>query len=129
MLRDVREVTGEDDKLEGHMFCTVNNGCGWPVQKVLVTNETTGKEDHYYKCTGCPRSWSRLEVWRLGKQKEPKPIAECASLAGVSEKTLRRYKERGFLKVQRRQGKTELFDLDTVMKLTMNLRYRQSTAA
>lgn len=119
MLRDIREVTGEDDKLAGKLFC-IRPGCGWEV------TERYGGEA--YVCKGCGNTWGRLELHRMAERQKLKPIAECANLAGVSDKTLRRYKAQGILKVAGRQGKTELFDPDEVMQLTMNLRYRQMAA-
>jgi hypothetical protein len=120
MLRDIREIVGEDDKLEGKLFC-LNAGCGWPVVE--------HSEGAWFSCTGCGGAWSRLELHRRAERKKPKPLVECAKLAGVSEKTLRRYKDDGKLKVERRQGKTELFDLEEVMEITMHFRYRQTTVA
>lgn len=119
MLRDIREVTGEDDKLAGKLFC-IRPGCGWEV------TERYGGEA--YVCKGCGNTWGRLELHRMAERQKLKPLVECANLAGVSDKTLRRYKAQGVLKVAGRQGKTELFDPDEVMQLTMNLRYRQMTA-
>jgi hypothetical protein len=118
MLRDCQLITGTGTELI-KLTCT-KLGCGWPV------HEQDGGA--WYKCTGCGNAWGRLELHKMAERKQPKPLAECAKLAGVSEKTLQRYKAQKLIKVQRRQGKTELFDLDEVMKATMNLRYRETSA-
>jgi hypothetical protein len=117
MLRDILELVGEDDKLAGKLFC-IRPGCGWEV------TERYGGEA--YVCKGCGNTWHRLELHRMAERQKLKPLVECANLAGVSEKTLRRYKAQGVLTVARRQGKTELFDLDEVMQITMSLRYRMT---
>ena len=67
---------------------------------------------------------------KMAERKKPKSLAECAKLAGVSDRTLKEYKARGLLKVAAKgNGKTELYDPDEVMRVTMNLRYRRTTSA
>src|SRR4249919_506476 len=119
MLRDVREVTGEQ-QIHIKLYC-LNTSCGWGVEEQ--------SDGAWYRCTGCGRAWSRLELHRMAERKKPKTLAECALLAGVTERTLKTYKARGLLRVVGRgQGKTELYDPDDVMRVTMNLRYRQALA-
>lgn len=116
MLKDCTLITGTDEHTI-KMTCT-NLGCGWP-----VTEEADGA---WYRCTGCGRSWGRLELHKMAERKKPKPLAECAKLAGVAERTLKRYEEAGHIKHVARDGSRFLYDIDEVMKATMNLRYRSA---
>jgi hypothetical protein len=100
------------------LYC-LNPQCGWKVTEV---------DGAYYRCTGCGRSWGRLELHRMAERKRPKPLAECARLAGVGERTLRRYRAEGAIKPAARNGTTDLYDIDQVMTATMDLRYREARA-
>jgi hypothetical protein len=116
MLKDCTLITGTTEQ-HIKMTCT-NLGCGWPVQE-----EADGA---WFKCTGCGRSWGRLELHKMAERKKPKPLIECAKLAGVSDRTLNRLIEAGLLKHVARDGTRYLYDIDAVMKATMNLRYRSA---
>lgn len=118
MLRDCQSVAGDLDQVKDRLYC-LNDRCGWPVEEV---------DGAYYRCTGCGRAWGRLELHRMAERKKPKPLGECARLANVGERTLRRYKAEGRLHVAARSGTTDLYDIDQVMQATMNLRYREARA-
>ncbi len=110
MLRDIRAIVGTEEPIK--LTCT---NCGWKVEEMDAGT--------WYRCTACSRTWSRLELHRMAERKKPKTLIECAQLAGLSDRTLKRYKAQGLLKVVARQGTTEYYDIDEVMNATMTARY------
>ncbi len=112
MLRDIRAIVGTEEPIK--LTCTK---CGWKVEEM--------DNGSWYRCTACTptRTWSRLELHRMAERKKPKTLIECAQLAGLSDRTLKRYKAQGLLKVVARQGTTEYYDIDEVMNATMTARY------
>jgi hypothetical protein len=113
MNSEANAIIGTDSKI--HMTCT-NPTCGWRVEE-----QANGA---YWKCKGCGKAWSRMELHKMAERKKPKTLAECAKLSNVSERTLRTYKAGGMLPVKARRGTVDLYDIDEIMSLTMSLRYR-----
>lgn len=112
MLADVHRVVGSDKPV--HLICTQ---CGWGVYEQ--------EDGSYYKCSGCQRAWSRIELHRMAERKKPKTLAEIATITNISLKTLRVYADKGYLKPVARDGQASLYDLDAVSLATMNLRYKR----
>jgi hypothetical protein len=118
MLRDCTLITGTGtDTIK--MTCLILQ-CGWPVKEM--------DGGAWFRCTGCGNAWGRLELHRKAERKKPKTLRQCAELSGVSERTLRRYLAEKPPKFKRvaRDGTTDLYDIDEVMKATMNEHYKET---
>lgn len=117
MLTDIHKIIGTEKPPK--LICT---HCGWPVHEITDRANQGG-----YRCSGCDRIWTRLELHRMAERKRPKTLAEIATMTSISLKTLRGYATRGHLKVVARQGKADLYDLDAVALATMNLKYKRTS--
>ena len=115
LLTDVQAVIGELERPE-KLTC-LTPGCGWPVR------EQQGGA--YYKCSGCGKSYGRIELHRMAERKKPKTLTELVGPTGLSIITLRRYKDAGkFEALPERRGNAEQYDLEQVMAATMAERYK-----
>jgi predicted RNA-binding Zn-ribbon protein involved in translation (DUF1610 family) len=115
LLADIQTITGELEK-PVKMTC-LKPGCGWPVQP-----QDGGT---WFKCTGCGKSSSRLELHRIAERKQPKTLTELAAPTGLSIITLRRYEDAGKITpLPERRGNAKQYDLDQVMQATQAERYK-----
>lgn len=100
--RDLRNQTRTVDA--GPLRCLIET-CGWPVE------EMSGGA--WYRCTGCRRSWSRLELHKLHEQQKPKTLSEIAALTQIPLSTLKDWAKRRWIKPAVRDGKS-LYSLTKV---------------
>ncbi len=115
LLGDVQAAIGEIEK-PVKMTC-LKPGCGWSVKP-----QDGGA---WFKCTGCGKSSSRLELHRIAERRQPKTLAELAGPTGLSIVTLRRYEDAGkIVPLPERRGNAKQYDLDEVMQATHAERYK-----
>jgi hypothetical protein len=115
ILRDIQAAIGEHE-VTAQRACFA---CGWDVTEMDGGN--------WFRCTGCPKTWSRLELHRMAERKKPKTLKQCAELIGVSVRTLRYARaDRAFRPVAR-DGSTDLFDLQQVAASVQHLKYRRAS--
>lgn len=111
MLKDARSVTGA--AVPEPLRCTF---CGWTVDP-----QDGGA---WYRCSGCERSWSRVELHNMAERTKPKTLTELVGPTGLSMVTLRRYEADGRIAPNGRRGQAKTYDLDEVMRATHTERYR-----
>ena len=97
--RDLMRAVREPDPIA--LVCTIP-GCGWGVIN----------EGPYFRCTGCGKTTSPLEAYRMAEKKRPKTIRECAVQLNVSVRTLRKLiASRELRHVAAGPGKSLLYDV------------------
>lgn len=112
ILRDIRAAIGEFD-VKNQLACM---HCGWDV------HEANGGD--YFRCSGCSKTWGRIELHRMAERKKPKTLKQCAATIGVSVRTLRYARADGAFKPVAREGSTDLFDLQQVAASVQHLKYK-----
>lgn len=106
MVTDVKRVTGTDTKVK--MTCLVV-GCGWPVVKM--------DGGSWYRCTGCGKPTSRMELHRMAERAKPKPLRTLAKQLNRSERSLRAYRTEGLIRPVARDGAVDLYDQQAVTEV------------
>lgn len=115
LLADMQAIIGELEK-PAKLICLMP-GCGWRVHEI--------QGGAYYKCSGCGKTYGRLELHRMAERRKPKTLTELTGPTGLSIVTLRRYEDAGkFEALPERRGTAKLYDLDQVMEATVAERYR-----
>jgi len=116
ILRDIRAAIGEFD-VKNQLACM---DCGWDV------HEANGGD--YFRCSGCAKTWGRIELHRMAERKTPKTMKQCATIIGVSVRTLRYARAEGAFKPVARDGSADLFDLQQVAASVQHLKYRTAAS-
>ena len=116
ILRDIRAAIGEFD-VKNQLACM---DCGWDV------HEANGGD--YFRCSGCAKTWGRIELHRMAERKTPKTMKQCAEMLAVSIRTLRYARAEGDFKPVARDGSTDLFDLQQVAASVQHLKYRTAAS-
>lgn len=118
ILRDIRAAIGEFE-VKDQLTCLMT-GCGWDVK--AMDNAS------WYRCEGCGKKWTRIELHRMAERKRPRSLKECAKMLGVSLRTLRYARARREFRPVARDGSTDLFDLSEVSVSVMRLKYREAAS-
>lgn len=123
LAAELQAICGVSEAKRDPLLCL---SCGWVVEEVKP--EKAG-DLGWFRCTGCGRAWSRLELHRMAERKKPKTLAECVGPTGLALVTLKRYREAGKIRAVGRRGTAELFDLAEVMDATAVERYKPERGA
>ena len=116
MRQDMRQAVREYDLPP--LVCTIET-CRWTVE---IMDDWS-----WFRCTGCGRTWTRIEVYRLYQRQKPMPLSECAKALGKPLKTLQRWHKEGWLKPCARESGTALFRLIDVQTVALTVVPGQKT--
>lgn len=116
MLIDIKSIIRDD--VASNLKC-LNEGCGWEVKP-----QSNGA---WYKCSGCGRAWSWMELRNMAQSRMPITLKEAVERSGTSRSLLLQYIDDGKIEALKiKRGAAKLYDPIQIMSVTMAERYRAS---
>lgn len=116
MHADIRQAIG--DAAPEPLHCP---SCGWG-----VAEQDGGK---WFRCTGCERAWSWLEIGKIYERQKPKTLSEIAVLTHVPLSTLKKWAKLRWIKPVARDG-AALYSLVKVQGFALSTQpYRKKAEA